>query len=819
MKWIKFDLHQHTCNERLTDRSVYDSTYTHRKFRELIIEQGVKLKSVTNHNSLHIADHIKYSLICESVGVSYLPGVEIDYKFDEERIQAISVLNPKSNIIEFSNKLESIIYDIPKDENITINKQGFADLHENCEFIFIPHYCKDNGIKPTSDSLLEKEQNWVLNMIKSGNTIPVIFENTQEHHKYTVYGMLKDELEGSSVNYSPSYTGTDYKFDNDDERKLIAKERLIYVMDAEPTYRGLEIAIRHHEQRISSEKEIFSRNNYIHKIEFNDNDNFGEINSIELSPSLNVIIGSSGSGKTLLLNEIFFQTTRNTLSDVLDTNKSVNGSKKRPYLDKIGSNDWLELTYKHKNRDLNIIEIPNIYSKLLRNMNEPTTLGEIFGIADTKTSEDILSSFFTKISSYEQNLDKINSSKNNVIKYLDSLNADIHFLIDNPNLKNEYHLTEKNIDLTKKDELDKKMELHNKIVDNEKNINSYLLDISKFLELDDNNQSIQIIKSQLSIIYDQITLKKEEIANEISNEEFENEIKKHVNISIKKRTDALGQRNKQINEKNLAIQKNNQLISKELKKYLSIEKKMENMNIEYPFKIIQNILKEENANKHARYQLSLEVSDLKSIVISDSLLIDSSNILGKLRSIQSRINLLDLTSSQSIKEHIKECKVEQITLSEILNENLNLLLQMNVDNEWRNASEINPGDVSKVSISYYFDDLLSRSNPDVILIDQPENDLDKVFITEVLSDFFRKNKIKQQIIITSHDPILTINSDVNTIIESRLNDEKKICYHQYKIETIDNGDKVTDRVAKILDGSKKNVMNRYNIYGGIKNGN
>ena len=208
--WHKIDLHQHTLHEITYDGKEPKSLYTHEKFENVLIEEGVELKAVTNHNTLNIVDHIKHALICKKNNVNYLPGVEIDYLFDTKDVHAITILNPQNDIVCFSYRLNEIITN--KSQKKFLDKDEFARLHENMEFIFIPHVMKNKGIYPSKDiEPVEEAEDWVINMIKNGISVPVIFENTQNYNKYSIYGKI-EELLLDDYQYPACYVGSDYKF-------------------------------------------------------------------------------------------------------------------------------------------------------------------------------------------------------------------------------------------------------------------------------------------------------------------------------------------------------------------------------------------------------------------------------------------------------------------------------------------------------------------------------------------------------------------------------------------------------------------------------
>ena len=52
-----------------------------------------------------------------------------------------------------------------------------------------------------------------------------------------------------------------------------------------------------------------------------------EESDLSFSPGLNVIIGNSGSGKTLLLNEIFYEIKKENLKAAMKDKKKENGNE------------------------------------------------------------------------------------------------------------------------------------------------------------------------------------------------------------------------------------------------------------------------------------------------------------------------------------------------------------------------------------------------------------------------------------------------------------------------------------------------------------
>ena len=155
-------------------------------------------------------------------------------------------------------------------------------------------------------------------------------------------------------------------------------------------------------------------------------------------------------------------------------------------------------------------------------------------------------------------------------------------------------------------------------------------------------------------------------------------------------------------------------------------------------------------------------------------------------------------------------------INKVIKNELPLTLELYVNGNWRVATTINQGTIAKVSMEYYFNDIIRTEQPDIIFIDQPENDVDKEFLTQTLASFLVDKKMDSQIFITSHDGILTVNADANMIIQADVDEDNKINYMSYPLEYTDSNNTFgTDNVVRILDGGKHNIEKRYQIYGGI----
>lgn len=105
--------------------------------------------------------------------------------------------------------------------------------------------------------------------------------------------------------------------------------------------------------------------------------------------------------------------------------------------------------------------------------------------------------------------------------------------------------------------------------------------------------------------------------------------------------------------------------------------------------------------------------------------------------------------------------------------------------------------------------ILNNPSSNLILIDQPEDNLGNRFISEKLVDLVRELKFKKQLFLVTHNPAIVVYGDAESIVLAQ-NDSNKISYTQIKIE-----DEASQReVCSILDGGEyifDNRARKYNI--------
>ena len=142
-----------------------------------------------------------------------------------------------------------------------------------------------------------------------------------------------------------------------------------------------------------------------------------------------------------------------------------------------------------------------------------------------------------------------------------------------------------------------------------------------------------------------------------------------------------------------------------------------------------------------------------------------------------------------------------------------------LENSYKDIETLSAGQLSKIYINILIDTKLkAMENNAIILYDQPDNNLEKRFILEILGKKLNELKKKYQVIITTHEPLLVINSDSNSIIlatNDPVNGKNSISFENLSMYDVGNKEAAVDKVASLIDGSRKAIRLRNQIYGGL----
>lgn len=813
-EWNKIDLHIHAEHGITYDGKKTDNNHNFYSLKNMILRNelnDLSLVALTEHNLINVINNLKLSYALEKKGTTTnLPGVELDICIKEKRYHIIVIFSKRVNIIDISLKINKLITNKPKNSYLTLDE--FLNVIMNTECIIIPHACKKAGLKPEKDDeVLDKIAIGIIEVLRSGNFINFLFEHTKQFFKGS---FAKSVIENASVNWiseeelnqtsevlEAGITGSDFRFKTATPE---VSEKDFSAIWASPTFRGLELVCLFPANRILMSEQIIEKHNYISLIHIEGNDFFGD-SRIILSSGLNSIIGSSASGKTALLHII--------------ANK-LNGKyvkeKKYSFTDNLKVNFYDKDNNPINKDDIKIEIADSLYDKIAK-IHESDIKG-ILNLFNYKVNQEsqVIKSYDSKIKNYisldEQYLEISIALKENIQKL-------------NENTKN-YILNVKG---------KKRGVSHYTIINGstgkiKAQLDELLSIVNAFKEM-----TVLITNLKENFYNTKYVLEKHNIANNIQKnitqlEEEIYEVKKKLNLKFcnlkrdlaiqTKLNKIISDFNSNIGQKSEYIQRlNKNIISSkdeliiQLRNFIVLKMKSDLVDVTFPISDICEELSKTNKNEYLDLDVVVnenifQVSSNSGIIefekntqvlkeFKDAIVYDSDGIKKIIRLILSKGSKPIFRGSQLIESIISSSN-----------------LKLGFPNEVKqNIEDVSPGDASKIYIDYKFKTDFKNGNFNVVVFDQPENDVDKEFIYQELLKQINDLKHETQVILTSHDPLIVINGDSNRIINAK-KEKKKIFYSSTSLEEYELDKPITSIVSRFVDGNELAVKKRYELYAG-----
>lgn len=776
MNPIYLDLHIHTSEDPNNLNENYDLDTLISKVRETA--QGDDfLISFTDHN---VINEKVYLEAIEKIGDSLILGVELHIQthkgadtkayhchiyFDFDDIEITS------NIIKDINSRLDTLY---KNKTPNLNDksipfiQDVLEIFDEYNFILLPHGGQSNSTfnkampsEKEFDNTLERSiyYNFFDGFTSRSN------KNTQEAIDYLKRLGVNEfiNLVTCTDNYNPSI----YPKPKDSN----ANEFIPTWMFATPTFGGLRLSLSDSSRLKYSNDKPKKYKESIKKVELENDQIKIDIN---LTPGLNVIIGGSSSGKTLLidslnrkLNKIGFENDNPYEKYGVKDIKVDYSDGSNPYY--IGQNFVTSVTLRDKAiNEIGIInklfpdnsEARKKITRGINGLNEDLT--SLFNIVENiETLEEDIKKI--PILSRLINLEKVNE---NILKELLSVIV---------SLKNAtYKSFEAEEDLKFLDKLNKKI-IDNPFSNNkEKIINELKAEIIKMRDYSNLEDSARkIIKKE-----------KEKIDKELKDKEGESQDKK-IDFET--------------------------LIDKMKKYYIYL--------LEFD-KILDNISKKRiketsDKIKIKEYVLSIEN---KFELNKDLIVKELNNLLlkGKGKDLE---NFSDINPRKLFKGNFRNNfkgtqKSSSVTYKSIIEKINNDL----VDNdevkykiytpEGEDFEDLSPG----LKTATILELILSFEGDGApLIIDQPEDNLATNYMNNGLVESIKNAKHKRQIILVSHNATIPMGGDAQNIILCK-NNKGKIEIKSSFLEGKIGESSVLDHIAEITDGGKSSIKKRFKKY-------
>lgn len=260
-----------------------------------LLQNGISLFSITDHNRYDIT---LYKTIMEKLNeheyssLHLLHGIEFDVKFESDKKVAhvIAIFDVKND--DDMDAINSVLnMDIIKEKTGFYSKEKFETILRQIglnTLLIVHQHCSLDNNKGKHNSLSESTAD-PYKIIKIG------YVDALEYQKPNVEGILKNNLRNVETN-AALVTGSDchdWKYYPKHDRDSKENDRYFSKCKILPSFKGLLLGLTSTKSRFNRSDNL--NTNCIESFQINNN-------TINLDPSINVIIGENGSGKSTLFN-------------------------------------------------------------------------------------------------------------------------------------------------------------------------------------------------------------------------------------------------------------------------------------------------------------------------------------------------------------------------------------------------------------------------------------------------------------------------------------------------------------------------------------
>ena len=847
--WVRFDCHLHTRADREFKYAEHENEYI-TKYTEKLKEEEIEVGIITNHNKFDIEEYKALKKKANKENIFILPGVELSVNDGSNGIHCLIVFNPDEWLENGNNYISQFIIESFAGKANYENENGRSNDNLITTIEKLNKYNKDYFI-----ILAHVEQ-------RSGFFEELDGGRIQEFSKHKLF--RKNILAFQKVTKYDLSVWNQW-FDNElpafvegsDPKKIdeIGKGEKSYIKIGDYNFEAVKFALQDKDFRVKKEKPIIE-NGYIKSISFDGSSCKLDGQTIEFSSSMNNLVGVRGAGKSSIIEAIRYGL------DLPFGNNSIDISYKNELVKQLLGSAG-KITIKIKNSDGKEFTVDRVFNHALeikldgelKNLNTSQILKKplYFGQKDLSNyrddfENDLISKLIgDKTKDIEQKIEtkkqEIRIQLENIKKYdnLENKKEEVNQKIEELNLKIEefkkHNIEEK---LKKQIEFDKDNSNFTNIIkdlqDFRNDVNSFLssyedgkffdnlknyqstenqdifkelykiIDISKQNFLDISNQLKQLLDSFKNINSVNISFKDKYKA-------FKDEflrIQREINLPNNLRADDFINYTKMLNSQKLMKNEIEKSFEKKLDNDNNLKKLLSELNELYreEFKIIDEEVQKINESQESisiksEFKANKNEFDkfLRNIFGGSGLMKNDYDMLTS--------NYVDPIAIYEDFENISLGGNKLLLFRERFKDSLASMLTYKVPNKidiFYNGKELAKHSLGqRASALIIF--ILTQKDNDVIIIDQPEDDLDNQTIYKEVIKELIKLKSKTQFIFATHNANIPVLGDCEQIVVCDY-EEKKI---NIEMGSIDNHN-IQQKIINIMEGGKDAFNKRREIY-------
>lgn len=785
-KPVKLDLHIHSCYSQKKDgeKVIHNTIENLPILYEKLANEFLNMIAITDHNEFNyelyckINNDIKDESIYTGDLVNCLPGIEFDLELRGEKIHVISIFDDKDQkkLEKISTILKNNSFDNDKKNAYTEIKLKEILKKIDLSVALIAHQKSDVRAKMHNDNLSKLGQE------EFDNLISVDYFDAVEFRSGKVEGMLANYKFEHALENMRYITGTDCHdwsvYPKQD--KTCTQDITFTYMRSLCTFKGLVMALTEPSRIQIGHYGV--RHPYIPSLPVSID---GKENHIPLSSGVNVIIGDNSIGKSLIVEKYFNKKYSTNDKEIIKGHKEYL-TRKLISLDEIKDLNEFSILYRGQG---------GIRADFQKNTNlkDIDFFKNKFNEVDNSDTKRNISSYISKVWS----LIKQNQERDGSLKKL-------NYKLNIPAESEDQHYYLKIISNLKVDGTN-----YTPLVDS---FNSIFREIKSINEnkLFNHTKEMGVINEQLRTLYDKYQ-------NLERNVKLKNGIVNLLN-DYSQAFNSKYQLQQAQQEIQLQTFRTNVISSHDrIIEALVIHSKPK---IE-PLVDFSDIKLDKHTNAYGDYKFTsrntIELIDEKEII--KILLYPFKNM--------NKIEQLNTLMEDNIAEKFKKREADKFTQQKLTNENLYeaIIGRYCEENIYKHVFLINKNDTDLITgnspgkNALIFLDVLSHDQThQIVIIDQPGDDVSQNRVASELVEIIRKMVINdKQVILVTHKAELVVNLDADNVIIIKESAEGKINIEygalEYEGEGFDGSFvNVLSDVANILDGGVETIRKRWKRY-------
>jgi len=759
---INFDLHIHSKASIYKEKGGIVDNSTKENIHLLLSklnEYNISLFSITDHNRFDLDLYLTTSTILTQPDNGYpniktiLPGIEFDVTFEESmgKCHIITIFNPTNKNLLVN--IEKVINDhLLLDENNSYSKKEFNDiLYEiGIDTILIASQHKDINDHSGKHSSLSDTTTNVEEVIKIG------YIDALEFQKPKVEGILINSLKDLMTTIT-LLSGSDcHDWNYYPYHDAINQNKFFYHSKAKilPTFKGLLLAITSPETRFNCQNnsnQFFLPGFLFHSQE------------IKFVKGINVIIGENGSGKTTLL-------------------ELINGNVNLPYIRKIIGENELKTIRDADPKKTKYIRQGDIIEKF----NKET----LFSSDEENNFKEINNEPFKKMYyEYAENLYKcikLSIEKKQIIASLSRYSI---------SYENNFDVSSYFINITYSKEFTDVQNSHEQPYED---INEIINKINELIKQD----YYQIYNVQLKNALNILIKIQLDINNKWKSLYYTKKVKNIIykciqDYSLKKRLNS-NTKDREVTEYKTKKQKVIDSVIEAIK--LSIE--------DYKWPNTPGIITGYSKNPKRGFNF------IRKATYNDVSMLDDFYLKMFVKKFNNLLQIQKINSWEDFSQAVKGCS-SLADIKSTWDENLNKFISSAIKtNEYMtDGTDQRIGStLGEMSLSYYKYFTEDNNEWNILIVDQPEDNISNNNINNKLINYFNGIRNEKQLIFVTHNPLLVVNLDVDNVIFVKKENEK-LFITDGCLEYEDEQNNILDLIAKNMDGGKETIEKRLKVYG------